>query len=379
MGGIRAVAVVLVGATVFTSTQRSGAQLAMNIAAFSIATAGIAMWIAVDHLPALRKRRPLLLPYLLGLITVVSAAGANTHAGETLIFLGLAACITAGSDLEGLTRWTILALGVVALEIGALVYGASGDAWLGYPLILLVGVLFGVNRGSYRVQAEQAHALLAQSEQLRDEQSRTATLDERNRIAREIHDVLAHSLGALGVQIQAARAVLTDSHDAARALELLDQAQRMAADGLQETRRAILALRSDTPPLNDVLAELTSTHQQRYEAPVRFAVNGEARPLSPDASLALTRTAQEALVNTAKHAPHQPVHISLDYDRDHTTLTVSNLLTDAQESSDPAARLATLNGGYGLSGMRERLLLIHGSLSVGPRDGEWVVTAQVPQ
>ncbi|MCL2396226.1 MAG: histidine kinase [Acidimicrobiaceae bacterium] len=375
----RAVAVVLVGSSVFSSTQGSSAQAAMNIAAFSIASAAIGVWIAVDHLPAVRKWRPLLLPWLLGVITVVSAAGANTHAGGALIFLGLAACITVGSDLDPWSRWTIVVLGVAAVEIGALVYGASGQAWLGYPLILLVGVLLGLNRGAYRIQAEQARALLARSEELRDEQSRAATLDERNRIAREIHDVLAHSLGALGVQIQAAKAVLTDQHDVARTVELLEQAQRMAADGLHETRRAVSALRSDTPPLNQVLAELTSAHQQRYQARVELRVSGNTRTLSPDASLALTRTAQEALVNTAKHAPHQPVHIRLDYDEGQTTLTVTNTLVDRSGPRKPAPRLATLDGGYGLSGMRERLLLIHGSLSVGPRDGEWVVTAVVPQ
>jgi signal transduction histidine kinase len=378
LAALRLFAVIFVGSTVFSSTQRSGAEKAMNLAAFSIATACIVVWVAVDHVPVFQKWRPLLLPYLLGVITLVSAAGANTHAGGTLIFLGLAACVTVGSDLDAQVRWTILTLGVVAVEIGALVYGASGEAWLANPLILLAGVLFGVNRGSYRIQAEQAQALLARSEQLRSEQNRAAMLDERNRIAREIHDVLAHSLGALGVQIQVARAVLTDQHDVAHTVELLDQARRMAADGLHETRRAVSALRNDTPPLNEVLSDLTAAHQRTYRAPVELKVTGRAQTLSPDASLALTRTAQEALVNTAKHAPGQPVHISLDYEQDHTTLTVRNSLTETGSPASPA-RLATLNGGYGLAGMRERLLLIDGSLDVGPRDGEWVVTAQVPQ
>ncbi|HXW81744.1 MAG TPA: histidine kinase, partial [Acidimicrobiales bacterium] len=247
----------------------------------------------------------------------------------------------------------------------------------GLPVVLLLSLVFGRLLRSYRVQAEQSAALLAQSEQLREEQGRAATLDERNRIAREIHDVLAHSLGALGVQIQAAKAVLTDQSDIDRAVELLGQAQRMATEGLAETRRALQALRTDTPPLPEGLADLSAAHQLRYRAPVTFEVSGAPRPLSPDAGLALTRTAQEALVNTAKYAPHQPVEVRLDFLLESTALTVSNRL--GQQAVHRGPVLETANGGYGLAGMRERLLLISGSLSAGPHDGSWVVTARVPQ
>ena len=129
----------------------------------------------------------------------------------------------------------------------------------------------GRNRRSYRVQAEQAAALLEQYERLRAEQRRADVLDERTRIAREIHDVLAHSLGALGIQIQAAKAMLTDHQDVDRAVEALSTAQRMAADGLTETRRAVHALRVDTLPLAAELDGVVNTHRQRYQVPVTFA------------------------------------------------------------------------------------------------------------
>ena len=102
-------------------------------------------------------------------------------------------------------------------------------------------------------------------EQLRAEQRRAAVLDERTRIAREIHDVLAHPLGALGMQLQAARAVLADQGDTGRALSLLDQAQRMAKDGLAETQRAVHALRTDPAGLDQELAALTDTHRSRHD------------------------------------------------------------------------------------------------------------------
>src|SRR5262249_60974721 len=109
---------------------------------------------------------------------------------------------------------------------------------IGLPAVLAGGFMVGRNRAAYRIQAEQAAQLLAQREKLQAEQRRADLLDERARIAREIHDVLAHSLGALGIQIQAARAVLTDHGDVDRAGEILGAAQRMAAEGLVAPRRA---------------------------------------------------------------------------------------------------------------------------------------------
>jgi signal transduction histidine kinase len=111
---------------------------------------------------------------------------------------------------------------------------------------------------------------------------------------------------------------------------------------------------------------------------VTFEVSGEPRPLPPDAGLALTRTAQEALVNTAKHAPHQLVDIRLDYADAHTSLAVTNRLGDDAPGDDESG-LATVNGGYGLAGMRERLLLAGGTLSAGRRGSDWAVLARIPQ
>lgn len=135
------------------------------------------------------------------------------------------------------TSWVITGIGVVAIEIGAVAWSAGTAVALGYPLLLMLALLTGLIRRSYRVQADQSAALLAQVEQLRAGQREVAVLNERTRIAREIHDVLAHSLGALGIQIQTARAVLSDQRDIDRALGILEQAQRIASDGLGETRR----------------------------------------------------------------------------------------------------------------------------------------------
>ncbi|MER7179045.1 histidine kinase [Streptomyces hyaluromycini] len=248
----------------------------------------------------------------------------------------------------------------------------------------MVALLSGRNRRAYRVQAEQAAAMLAQVEQLRAEQRQVAVLGERARIAREIHDVLAHSLGALGIQIQAARALLTAPGDVERAVGLLGVAQRIASDGLTETRRAVHALRADVAPLDQELARMAAEYRQRYSTDIRLTVEGDPVPLPPEQTLALVRTAQESLTNTAKHAPRQPVTLLLRYQYDDVTLTIGNRLTDAPAgfgdgaaSAGPA--LHTVDGGYGLTGMRERLLLLGGTLAAGTQSGRWAVTARVPR
>ena len=213
------------------------------------------------------------------------------------------------------------------------------------------------------------------------EQSRTEVLNERARIAREIHDVLAHSLGALSIQIQAARAVLTDHQDIDRALEVLSAAQRMAADGLTETRRAVHALRSDVIPLDQELSQAARTHRERYGTDAAFTAGGQPRPLPPEATVALLRTAQEALVNAAKHAPGQRVSVRLDYGGEDVSLTVVNDLPGDGTGTGPGPTVPcphTVDGGYGLTGMRERLRLLNGTLVAGAQDGHWVVAAGLP-
>jgi signal transduction histidine kinase len=306
-------------------------------------------------------------------------ASMYAHGGPLIGFAFMAA-IGAGAGSSLLTGCVTTAVALVGVEVAALVTGASAASALGFPLLLIVAFVSGRNRAAYRRQAEQSAALVTQMEQLRAEQRRAAVLDERARIAREIHDVLAHSLGALGIQLQAVRAVLTSHDDNGRVLSLLDQAQRMAKDGLVETRRAVHALRAGTAGLDEELAALADTHRSRHHPRVSFGIGGQPRPLPPEATVALIRTAQEALVNTAKHAPGQPVDIGLHYGEDEVQMIISNPLPPGSHNSPgPGAAFGTVNGGYGLTGMRERLLLIGGSLTAAPGDGRWTVTAQVPR
>jgi signal transduction histidine kinase len=375
---VRAALLVIVAFITFRHPWPGAWKGAVAVAAVTAATVQLVLWARADLGVSARLRYAFLLPYALAAVTVTCDMAAAGPIGGELMVLAVLAALMAGSDTSLAAGLIVVGAGILACEVQGLFFGATAITTLEHPAILLIAWMVGYTLRARQVQVEQSAALLAKADQLREEQAKVAALDERARIAREIHDVLAHSLGALGLHIQAAQAVLTRQHDEVQAVELLGQARRLAADGLNETRRAVHALRGETRPLPDGLAELSADHQRRHGARVTFEVSGEPRPLPPDAALALTRTTQEALVNAAKHAPHQPVGIRLDYAGAHTSLAVTNHLgEDALGGHGPG--LATVNGGYGLAGMRERLLLVKGTLSAGQNGSDWVVMAKVPR
>jgi signal transduction histidine kinase len=348
--------------------------LPVQVAGYCLAAAGLLGWLLTDLYPA-ALRRDRWLPMALGAVAFGSGVGCTSGGGGTaLVVFVFVATMAAAADLELAPTLAVTAAAIVAIVVSGLAFGSGWGAVLGLPAIALMGLLTGRNRGAYRIQAEQAAMLAAQRERLQAEQHRADLLDERARIAREIHDVLAHSLGALGIQIQAARSVLYK--DADRAGELLAAAQQMAAEGLVDTRRAVHALRTDTLPLGEELARVSDTYAQRYNVAVSFDSGGVPAALPPDATVALLRIAQEALVNAAKHAAGQPVTVRLDYGEADVRLSVRN---DLAPGAGQQGGVGTVNGGYGLTGMRERLRLLDGTLEAGRRGDQWVVTAELPR
>jgi signal transduction histidine kinase len=362
----------VIGILALINPPLSAGQQAVQIACFSAVGLALLAWIAADVRPRYRTWG---LPVALGVMAMAGGVAAVTSgSGQTLVAFACIAAFWAGSETDLPTAVTVAAAGIVSIWVAGGIAGSSFGTMAGDPLLIAVCAMFGLQRRSYRVQAEQSAALLTQHERLRAEQRRADVLDERTRIAREIHDVLAHSLGALGIQIQAAKAMLTDHGDVDRAVETLSTAQRMAADGLTETRRAVHALRVDTLPLGQELAAVVDTHRQRYHVPVTLETSGVARALPPDAALALLRAAQEAMVNAAKHAPGQPIGVRLDYGGNDVRLSVVNGL----DGADASVRRPDHTGGYGLTGMRERLRLLNGTLRAGSKENEWTVTAELP-
>jgi signal transduction histidine kinase len=296
------------------------------------------------------------------------------HGSPALVFPGVAVA-TAVADGSVLDALATCALALVALESGVLWATLGASAALGYPAILIGAALIGLTRRQYVAQGRAADALVAQTRRTESASRRAATLDERTRIAREIHDVLAHALGGLAVQLEATELLLAERGDVDGALERIRGCQRTAREGLAEARRAVAALRSDTPPLQESLAELLDSHREQG-ARGELVIEGAERALSAEVALALMRTVQEALTNARRHAPGSAVHVRLIYQAASTSVTVTN---DALLRS-PAAVGTRATGGYGLTGMRERLELAGGRLVAGPGPGSqgWMVHAEVP-
>lgn len=310
-----------------------------------------------------------------GLAVMALAGGllaALQHGSPALAFPGVAVAqaVADGPVLEALAT---SALAVLALEAGVLWASLRVSAALGYPGIILGSALVGVTRRQYVAQVRAAEALVAQTRQTEAASRRAAALDERTRIAREIHDVLAHALGGLTVQLEAAELLLSERGDVDGALERIRDCRRTAREGLEEARRAVAALRTDTPRLPESLVTLLEAHRAQG-ARGEFLVEGTERELSPEVRLALMRAVQEALTNARRHAPGSIVHVRLIYEAATTSVTVTN---DAA-SRAPAMVGDRRTGGYGLAGMRERLELAGGRLVAGPDPNGWTVRAEVP-
>jgi signal transduction histidine kinase len=237
---------------------------------------------------------------------------------------------------------------------------AQGQGWLemlvwagSLSLVLLLGVV----RRQREEQARQARTV--------------AALDERARVAREIHDVLAHSLSALSVQLETAAALL-EKDRAADAAVLIERAGRLARDGLTETRRAVGALRGDPVPLGELVGALADGYRTDLGAPADVTVSGTPRPLGGEPGLALFRTAQEALTNVRKHAPGSAVAVHLEYEADAVRLTVrDDGCGDTRPGKAPP-------GGHGLAGLRERVGLAGGTITAAADGAGWRVDARIP-
>ena len=222
--------------------------------------------------------------------------------------------------------------------------------------------VIGMILSGARTRAVTAERLLAseqaarESEQIALESAAQAErYAERQRLAREIHDILAHTLSAQAVQLESARMLLEHGRPIGDVRQHIETAQRLARDGLEETRRAVHSLRGEARPLPVALRALADTAGATYQQ------EGEVRPLPAQASLAIERTVQEALTNARKHAPGAKVTVTMRFYEDHDEVEILDT-----GGIDGDAPLASSGGGYGLAGMRERAELIGGELTTGP-------------
>jgi signal transduction histidine kinase len=273
--------------------------------------------------------------------------------------------VMAATRLDRRTGMLLMVAAIAPFTIGSLVDGAYGTA-----LSISIGVLpwYLVMR-LMRSLRESHEELLAS----RAAEARVAVSAERGRIAREMHDVLAHSLSALALQLETTRLLARDRNadpDVARAI---DQAHSLAASGLDDARRAIAAARGDELPGPERLEALAGAFGDQSGLPVAVEVHGDPRELAPDARLAVYRTAQEALTNVRRHAAAERVRVRLDYLPDSTVLVVED--HGAEGTPPPVAPVA---GGYGLTGMRERAKLLGGELVASPTANGFRVELRLP-
>jgi signal transduction histidine kinase len=278
---------------------------------------------------------------------------------------GLGAAIAFG----GFRAVGVGVVGVAAQGVASVVVGGAGILVAEAALFVVIAMMAGASRHQYVERTMQAEQLLAERVRADLEGDRAAALTERNRIGREVHDVLAHSLGALSVQLDAVDALLERGDETDRARELVQQARRLAVQGLEETRQAVHALRDEPVALAEQLASLAA----RDEA--QLTVAGSPRPLAANAGLALYRAAQEAVTNARKHSPGAPVSITLEFDPRATRLTVTN---GRCPTSGSPSELSATGGGFGLQGMRERIELLGGHVVAEPTSEGFSVEVAVP-
>ncbi|RPF36842.1 sensor histidine kinase [Streptomyces sp. TLI_185] len=327
------------------------------VGGLGVVVAGVLAW-ALYRTTFQHRLWPSLGILLLLLGLAVGAQAVGFRAPALVLWCGCA--VTA---LERLPLAVALPTASVALASYAAV---NNDVWL-----TTAATTAGLALAGYvlRLDAEargSAQRLLAQERAARAAEAESAALAERARIAREIHDVLAHSLSAQLVHLEAARLLIERGAGREQILERVVAARGMARDGLDETRQALSALRGELTPLEDFLSQLVGT-----SAGAEVTITGERRQLPAEASQAVRRVAQEALTNVRKHAPGAEVRMRLDYGVHQVTL-------DVRDSGGAPGELAGAGAGYGLLGMRERAELLGGSLEAGPDEEGFVVTLKVP-
>jgi signal transduction histidine kinase len=274
--------------------------------------------------------------------------------------------IVAALNLDARAAWLIFLLTMAPFLAGYLIKGQVANAGT-----FLSGIL------PWFFAMRLLHYVSAQRDELkasRASEAQAAAAAARGRLAREMHDVLAHSLSALALQLETTRLLARGRGVDGDVTQAIDRAHHLAASGLDEARRAIAAERGEELPGPERIGALADAFKEQSVLPVSLEVRGEPRELPPEARLAMYRTAQEALTNVRRHATAERVDVRLDYGPENTVLVVED---HALPGAPPPAAIG-LSGGYGLTGMRERAELLGGELLAVPTPGGFRVELRLP-
>jgi signal transduction histidine kinase len=356
-----AVDATVVGAGVIATVQRPTADLAVSLLALALAvapfvqvyvfgvkfkapvvwagwTAATALLLFATSTPVANDFAPLLVVLMVGEVTSLTGIP-----GGCLSSFSAAALLLSASALHRLDN--------VPLYLGIL-----GMGWL-------VGFLM-------RVQT----VLMEQQQQAQSALAAHAAADERRRIAREVHDVIAHSLSVTLLHITGARRGLQQDRDVDDAVDALEQAEHLGRQAMADIRRTVGLLDSapmgttPEPGIDDISGLIDDF--VRAGLTVHFTASGRTRHVSAAVGLALYRITQESLANIAKHSPEAKSTVLLAITRTSATLNVFNQL--------PAAVTAGCSEGRGVRGMRQRVGQLGGIISVGPTADGWAVRTNIP-
>jgi signal transduction histidine kinase len=303
-------------------------------------------------------------------IALVFGIGWTLGPGGTWL-IGIPLASIAVERLTPLWRWPVYAGLLVAIVLPIVRYSTLETALMN-TIIISTGIFFVVFTSQIRMNEQRAREkaehlakeletanrrlveYAAQVEEL-------AAVQERNRLAREIHDNIGHYLTIVNMQIEAARVTL--GSDPSRALDALEKAQEIARKGLSSVRESVAALRVspvDNHSLEEAITELV-TETKGTGLSVQINVIGKPRAVDEKVALALYRVAQEGLTNVRKHAQASQVEVKLDFTH------AGNISLIVQ---DDGVGTTDTGGGFGLVGMRERILLLGGDFKIVTQPGQ---------
>jgi signal transduction histidine kinase len=366
----------------------AAAALSVSLFASELSRSGLASGVVVlgyalallHTLPlAARRRFPMTV-----LATSVASGLAFAAIGLPPVFLGPAILVpvyTVAAYRERRVSLIGLAAAEVGLALVQLTPGRTGlSTWVGNTLVLAAAWLLGNFVGDRRAYAAQLEERTAELEQAREDLARRAVADERLRLARELHDVVAHSMSMIAVQSGVgAHVAETQPEEARKALAAIETASRAA---LEELRRLLGVLRQDdgdephgslapVPGLADLDTLLAEVGKAGLA--VRLRVEGVRPELPAGVDLSAYRIVQEALTNVVKHAGPARAQVVVCYgDRE-----VAVEVTDDGKGAPGDGRTAKV--GHGIIGMRERVALFGGDLEAGPLPGGgFRVAARLP-
>ncbi|SDU92188.1 Signal transduction histidine kinase [Microlunatus sagamiharensis] len=313
--------------------------------------------------------------WILPCLAVTGVCGAGLDAihssgpGYVLCYMAVAAI---GLRRRGLAAGLVAGLvgaGLVAAEasVSPEPVSAAVGSGIGVAFVFVATRFAGANRDA----ALRVQALHAQERATRVAQNEAAVLAERARLARELHDVLAHTLSGLAIQLEAARMLAEHVHADPRLIDHLATSHQLTRDGLVNARRAVVTLRDDTPYGVRQLPSLIELTRRTTHLAITAEESGLPVDLPAELDLVVYRTVQESLTNAAKHAgPDATVDVLLRW-------TAQVLTVEVRDDGGTVAAPAP-EGGHGLAGLRERAGLCGGALQAGPCAGGWRVELTLP-